>query len=256
MGMLDENDPVESLMLATTRLCQLFISMQSAPNPPDQATLESWIAACQEADFELSQWTLHLPDHWLPLVVYSAKGEPLLTYHRISNAVIWGCYRTVRVILQQQLLNLNHTLISINQKNQQSGDPAPVEGKFDEKNVRSVIREMITDMCRSMPFWLSDVDTLGRPKKPSDNWRPVRAAQAYGLLWPLWCMISCGMPTPAQMQQMSTVLLRVGSSLGIKLALILAREAERIRGESGLSEIPVVGPKSSRNIMSDGVCTF
>lgn len=130
MGMLDENDPVESLMLATTRLCQLFISMQSAPNPPDQATLESWIAACQEADFELSQWTLHLPDHWLPLVVYSAKGEPLLTYHRISNAVIWGCYRAVRVIIQQQLLNLNHTLISINQKDPTTWRPSTGGGQI------------------------------------------------------------------------------------------------------------------------------
>lgn len=235
IGMLNETDPIESLMLAATKLSQLFLSMQAAPNPPDQATVESWIAAGQECDFALSQWTLHLPDRWLPLVVYSAQGESLLTYNRISNAVIWGYYRAVRVMLQQLLLNLNRTLTSIHQKNQKPGDTRPVEGKLDENSLRAVIQEMTTDTCRSIPFSLSDVDTLGRPTNPNDNSRPIRAAQGYGLLWPLWYILSSGMPTPTQVQQIRTVLSRVGSSLGIKLALILARE------DSQHSGTPVVG---------------
>ncbi|GLI75672.1 hypothetical protein PoHVEF18_003934 [Penicillium ochrochloron] len=242
MGMLNENDPIESLMLAATKLSQLFLSMQAAPNPPDQTTVESWIAAGRECDFALSQWTLHLPDRWLPLVVYSPQGEPLLTYNRISNAVIWGYYRAVRVMLQQLLLNLNRTLTSITQKNQQpGGDPIPVESKLDETSLRAVIQEMTTDTCRSLPFSLSDVDNFGRPTKPNDNSRPIRAAQAYGLLWPLWYILSCGMPTSSQVQQIRTVLARVGSSLGIKLALILASEAERMRGDSQPDGTPVVG---------------
>lgn len=241
MGMLNENDPIQSLMLAATKLSQLFLSMQAAPNPPDQTTVESWIAAGKECDFALSQWTLHLPDRWLPLVVYSPQGEPLLTYNRISNAVIWGYYRAVRVMLQQLLLNLNRTLTSISQKNPQPGDQTPVESKLDEASLRAVIQEMTTDTCRSLPFSLSDVDTLGRPTKPNDNSRPTRAAQAYGLLWPLWYILSCGMPTSAQVQQIRTVLSRVGSSLGIKLALILASEAERMRGDPQPDGTPVVG---------------
>jgi hypothetical protein len=242
MGMLNENDPIESLMLAATKLSQLFLSMQAAPNPPDQTTVESWIAAGRECDFALSQWTLHLPDRWLPLVVYSPQGEPLLTYNRISNAVIWGYYRAVRVMLQQLLLNLNRTLTSITQKNQQpGGDPIPVESKLDETSLRAVIQEMTTDTCRSLPFSLSDVDNFGRPTKPNDNSRPIRAAQAYGLLWPLWYILSCGMPTSSQVQQIRTVLARVGSSLGIKLALILASEAERMRRDSQPDGTPVVG---------------
>lgn len=241
MGMLNENDPIESLMLAATKLSQLFLSMQAAPNPPDQTTVESWIAAGKECDFALSQWTLHLPDRWLPLVVYSPQGEPLLTYNRISNAVIWGYYRAVRVMLQQLLLNLNRTLTAISQKNPQPGDQTPVESRIDEASLRAVIQEMTTDTCRSLPFSLSDVDTLGRPTKPNDNTRPTRAAQAYGLLWPLWYILSCGMPTSAQVQQIRTVLSRVGSSLGIKLALILASEAERMRGDPQPVGTPVVG---------------
>lgn len=241
MGILNENDPIESLMLAATKLSQLFLCMQSAPSPPDQATVESWIAAGQQCDFALSQWTLHLPERCLPLVVYSAQGESLLTYNRISNAVIWGYYRAVRVMLQQLLLNLNRTLTSIHQKNQQPGNPSPVEGKLDENSLRAVIQEMTTDTCRSIPFSLSDVDTLGRPTNANDNARPIRAAQAYGLLWPLWYILSCGMPTPTQVEQIRTVLSRVGSSLGIKLALILAREAEGLRGNPHSSGTPVVG---------------
>ena len=241
MGMLNENDPIESLMLAATKLSQLFLSMQAAPNPPDQTTVESWIAAGKECDFVLSQWTLHLPDRWLPLVVYSPEGEPLLTYNRISNAVIWGYYRAVRVMLQQLLLTLNRTLTSISQKNPQPGDSIPVESKLDETSLRAVIQEMTTDTCRTLPFSLSDVDTLGRPTKPNDNSRPIRAAQAYGLLWPLWYILSCGMPTSTQAQQIRDVLSRVGSSLGIKLALILASEAERMRGDSQPVGPSVVG---------------
>jgi hypothetical protein len=241
MGMLNENDPIECLMLAATKLSQLFLSMQAAPNPPDQTTVESWIAAGQECDFALSQWSLHLPDRWLPLVVYSPQGEPLLTYNRISNGVIWAYYRAVRVMLQQLLLNLNRTLISISQKNQQPGDKTTVESRLDETNLRAVIQEMTTDTCRSLPFSLSDVDSLGRPTKPNDNSRPTRAAQAYSLLWPLWYILSCGMPTPSQVQQIRTVLSRVGSSLGIKLALILASESERMRGDPQPVGTPVVG---------------
>ncbi|KAJ5363542.1 uncharacterized protein N7496_009255 [Penicillium cataractarum] len=144
-------------------------------------------------------------------------------------------------MLQQLLLNLNRTLISINQKNQSPGDTAPVEGKLDENSLRAVIQEMTTDTCRSLPFSLSDVDTLGRPTNPKDNSRSIRAAQGYGLLWPLWYILSCGMPTPTQVQQIRTVLSRIGSSLGIKLALILAREAERMHADPQSSGTPVVG---------------
>ncbi|CAG8364395.1 unnamed protein product [Penicillium salamii] len=233
-GMLNSDCPVEQLMLSASKLTRLFLLMRSTPQPPDQATVESWITAGRECDAELSQWTQTLPDRWLPLVVYSAHGESLLTYNRISNAIIWYYYRAVRVMLQQLLLGLNRTLTTIKTANKQwsssgtSGSGMDFE-PLDEANLLAVICEMTTDTCRSIPFSLADVDSLGRPNQAHSPLQ-IRAAQGYGLLWPLWYVLSCGMPTEAQVQQIRTALWRVGSKLGIKLALILAREAETIRG--------------------------
>lgn len=238
MGLLDTNDPIERLMLAASKITQLFLAIQSSSGPPEQVTVESWIAAGQKCDFELSQWTLHLSDRWLPLVVYSAQGEPLITYNRISNAVIWNYYRAARVMVQQLLFNLNRTLIAIIQRNKLPGHPPQTGSTLDETSLQATIQEMTTDVCRSIPFSLADIDTLGRPL---DGKRSSRAAEAYGLLWPLWYILSCGMPTEAQFKQIRTVLSRIGSTLGIKLALILAREAERMRDEPNSSSAPAIG---------------
>ncbi|KAJ6090471.1 hypothetical protein N7486_009286 [Penicillium sp. IBT 16267x] len=235
---LNIDDPVQRLMLAASKLSQLFLAMQAAPTPLDLATVKEWMTAGQECDFELSQWTLHLPDRWLPLVVYSAQGETLLTYNRIPNCVIWNYYRAVRIMLQQLLLSLKRTYTDIISKNKAPGDPLAINIALEETSFRAVIQEMTNDVCRSIPFGMSDVDTLGRPTKPGDYQTTVRAAQGYGLLWPLWYIVSCGMPSPQQVNQISLALYRIGTQQGINLALILAREAERIRGDNNSFRAP------------------
>lgn len=232
MGVLDENDPIERLMIAASKISHLFTSMQTSSISPDQATIEAWIEAGRASDAELSQWPLHLPDRWLPLVVYSSQGESLITYNGIANAVIWNYYRAARVMLQQSLLKLNKTLHTLTQANHQSGHAISTYSAVDASNLCAVIQEMTSDVCKSIPFALADVDTLGRPSHALDGKQTLRAAQAYGLLWPFWYMLSCGMPIEAQFQQIRSALWRIGSTLGIKLALILAREAERMRNEA------------------------
>lgn len=231
--MLKSNNPVERIMLSASKLTQLFLAMRASPNPPDQPTVESWITAGCECDAELSQWTQTLPDRWLPLIVYSTQGETLLTYQGISNAIIWYYYRAVRVMLQQLLLGLSHTLTTIKAANKQFsnvlGSDVEDMHPLNEDNLRAIIREMTTDTCRSIPFSLADVDALGRPSTSNSPFQ-IRASQAYGLLWPLWYVLSSGLPTEAQVQQIKAVLWRIGSTLGIRLALVLAREAEGIRG--------------------------
>lgn len=231
--MLDINKPTERLMLTASKLCQLFLCMRTSPKPPDQATVESWITAGCEYDIELSQWTETLPHRWLPLEVYSAQGETFLTYNRITNAVVWNYYRAVRVMVQQLLLSLNATLTSIKAVNKKfstlrdtSSSEPESETALDEPALKATIREMITDVCRTIPFAMADVDSLGLPNKSDSPWQ-LRAAQGYGLLWPLWYILSSGMPTPAQAELIRTVLSRVGSTLGIKLALVLASEAKQ-----------------------------
>jgi hypothetical protein len=219
-------------------------AMQSSSKLPDQATVESWISLGRECDFELSRWTLHLTERWLPLVVYSSQGDALLTYNRISNAVVWNYYRAARVMLQQLLLNLNRSLLAIMKKKSKRGGSASTQPPLNDDSLRAIIQEMTTDVCRSIPFSLGDVDTLGRSIRTTDgNWT-IRAGQGYGLLWPMWYILSSGMPTPEQVKQIRTVLSRVGSTLGIKLALTLAREAERIRGDPSSGGAPESAPET------------
>lgn len=228
LSLLDNSDPIQRLMTSASKISHLLLAIHSSQTPPDQETMQTWITAGRACDQELSEWTQHLPDRWLPLICYSEEGQPLITYNRISNAVIWNDYRAVRVGLQQLLLTLHRTLAA---NNTQSG--------LDENSLRSVIQEMTTDVCRSIPFSLGDVDTLGRPTPSLEgNKEHIRAAQGYSLLWPLWYVLSCGLPTPKQVAQIRTVLSRVGSAMGIKLALVLADEAER-HGDHSFS--PVVG---------------
>lgn len=223
-------------MLAASRISQLFMSMQNAPSPPELATVEQWIEAARRSDNELSQWPLQLSDYWLPLIVYSTTGELLMVYKGIGIAVIWNYYRAARVMLQQLLFNINRTYLAIKRKARKPEDPSQPQSALDEASIRAVVQEMTTDVCHSIPFALSDVDELGRPTSSLDG-KPIRAAQVYGLIWPFWYVLSCGMPTDAQFNQIRSVLWRIGSTLGIKLALILAREAERMRSESSASPV-------------------
>ncbi|KAJ5172818.1 hypothetical protein N7492_005411 [Penicillium capsulatum] len=244
MKHLNKDDPVESLVLAASKLSKVFLQMQSAPKPPDLATVESWISAGRECDFELSQWTLHLPDRWLPMVVYSPHGEQLLTYNRISHIVIWNYYRAARIMLQQLLLRLNRTLTSLYQQNNNFGYPSPTENSINEASLQETVQEITSDLCRSLPFSVGDIDTFGCPTNPNDGKRTIRAAQGFGLLWPLWYVLSCGMPSPVQINQIRLALYRIGSTMGINLALTLAHEAERISGNPMSFRAPSL--KSSR----------
>ncbi|KAJ5113725.1 hypothetical protein N7456_002259 [Penicillium angulare] len=238
LDQLDKEDPIERLMLATSKLSQLFLAMQATPSPPSIDTVKKWIRLGQECDFELSQWTLHLTDRWLPLVVYSAQGETLITYNRISNCVVWNYYRAARVMLQQLLLSLNRTLSIVIMKKKRPGDPPITKSTLEETSLRAMIKEMTADVCRSIPFAMADVDTMGRPTIPGKFERPVRAAQSYGLIWPYWYILSCGMPTQHQVNLIRTVLYRIGTTQGINLALILAREAQRMHSDVNSFQAP------------------
>jgi hypothetical protein len=203
--------------------------MHAASSPPDPETLEQWIAAARECDVELSQWGERLPDRWLPLICYSATGDPLITYNRISNSVVWNYYRAARVLSQRLLLTL---IMMINDSHLLSASA------LDASSLRAGIQEMTTDLCRSIPFSLGDVDSLGRPTEGDEAHTAQTRLGGYGMLWPLWYVLKCGIPTPAQTIQIRNALTRIGSTMGFKLALSLARDAEHVHGEPTVSEGP------------------
>ena len=126
---------------------------------------------------------------------------------------IWNYYRAIRIVLQRFILDVYQTISSVTGVNGLVPDD-PVE--------MNVIQEMITDICRSIPFALGDVDSRGNPIKSLEGKPQIRAFHGYTLLWPFWYVLASGLATPEQSQQIRSVLARVGSAQGIKLALILA----------------------------------
>ncbi|KAH8424707.1 putative C6 transcription factor [Aspergillus melleus] len=221
---LDSSDPVIGLMVGASKLSRLFLEASSYQGPFGLVEIEklvSWIDAGRLMDLELSRWAQQLPNNWLPLAVYSPTGEALLTYQRIAVATIWKYYRAVRIILQKMMLELRQTLASVVGEH----DETYKDVFQGDANVKEVIQDMITDTCRSIPYCFGDVDMSGNPPSSSINDKPrIRAIYGYIMLWPLWYTYSCGLATPTQTEQLRGALARVGSALGIRLALVLARD--------------------------------
>lgn len=226
-------DPIARLILAASKMSQLFLATTSLQHllpistPLDSDTVSQLtflLLLGRQIDLELTSWSQDLPDRWLPLVIYPDKSDSndfLITYHHLSIASVWTYYRAVRIVSHVIMLGLRKAL-------------AAATGEVPEDTgteVPAVVQKMITDICRSIPFCLGDVDMLGNrtaSASPSAESKPqprARAFSVYSMVWPLWYILSCGLATPEQEQQIRSCLSRVGSVLGIKLALVLAEDA-------------------------------
>ncbi|BCS26448.1 putative C6 transcription factor [Aspergillus puulaauensis] len=226
-------DPIARLILAASKMSQLFLATTSLQHllpistPLDSDTVSQLtflLLLGRQIDLELTSWSQDLPDRWLPLVIYPNKSDSndfLITYHHLSIASVWTYYRAVRIVSHVIMLGLRKAL-------------AAATGEVPEDTgteVPAVVQKMITDICRSIPFCLGDVDMMGNrtaSASPSAESKPqprARAFSVYSMVWPLWYILSCGLATPEQEQQIRSCLSRVGSVLGIKLALVLAEDA-------------------------------
>ncbi|KAL2820350.1 hypothetical protein BJX63DRAFT_380534 [Aspergillus granulosus] len=235
---LNGADPVARLIQVASKISQLFLAASSfqasdatsTPTsfPPDTASqLSLLLLTCHQIELELASWSQDLPDSWLPLVIYTDKKtnrDPLITYHHLSIASVWTYYRAVRIISHLITAELRRTLaLAIGDPNSFNDDPSTTP---------ATIQKHIADICRSIPFCVGDVDIMGNPTTSSfsssaSEAKPrARAFSVYSMIWPLWYILSCGLATPAQEEQVRTCLARIGSNLGIRLALILAENAE------------------------------
>ncbi|KAE8378374.1 Zn(II)2Cys6 transcription factor [Aspergillus bertholletiae] len=239
---LDGSEPVPRLMLTATKIGQLFAESSSYQGLLDRDSitqLTTWIETGSLLALEMANWSHHLPDHWLPLVVYTATGGSLMTYQNASIAAIWTYYRAARISLEWHLLDLRQTLASLVDDNEACD--------IHRDATLEEIQEMTTDTCRSIPFSLGDIDAFGKAIPTSAEGRPpIRALYGYLMQWPLWYVLTCGMGTAAQMEQIRSALARVGSVLGIKLALMLAQQ------ESISQHAAALTPNLYRSVPSAG----
>ncbi|KAL5003493.1 hypothetical protein BDV10DRAFT_155157 [Aspergillus recurvatus] len=263
-------DPIARLILVASKLSQLFLATSSlqasvsasastsegrtipfntnsSTNADSISQLTLLLLTGRQIDLELTSWSQDLPERWLPIVIYPDKSssksntntanyEALITYHHLSIASVWTYYRAVRIISHLIMLELRRALVAA------AGTDASLEDTpTAAQTIPAIIQRQITDICRSIPFCLGDVDvngsrtispSAGSASAPEGNSKPqprARAFSVYSMIWPLWYILSCGLATPAQEDHIRNCLARIGSVLGIKLALVLAEDAESQR---------------------------
>ncbi|KAF7587521.1 hypothetical protein BBP40_007080 [Aspergillus hancockii] len=181
IGQLDGSEPVQKFLLTASKMGQLFTestSCQISSDADSIARLTTLIETGDLLDVEMAEWSQHLPDDWLPLVVHTPTGETFMTYQNMSVTAVWTYYRAARIGLQRHILDLRQTLASI------IGDSRTYDSHRDA--VLEEIQDLTTDTYRSIPFSLGDIDVLGNPIPSSTEGRPpIRALYGYLMLWPL-----------------------------------------------------------------------
>ncbi|KAL4785213.1 hypothetical protein BJX76DRAFT_189642 [Aspergillus varians] len=234
---LGGEDPIARLILVASKLSQLFIatlSLQSSDPSTRSDTdkilqLTSLLLTGRQIDLELTSWSQDLPERWLPLVIYADKTdnhEPLITYRHLAIASVWTYYRAVHIFSHLIMVELRRVLTSA------TGSLCDDVGTA---TTPAIIQKVITDLCRSIPFCLGDVDIMGNRTTPPSSGANTKsqpralAFSVYSIIWPLWYVLSCGLATSSQAEQIRDCLARIGSVLGIKLALVLAEDASSQR---------------------------
>lgn len=233
IGVLDRSDGLQGVMYTIAKISRFAQEIrwtltvrEGISDILTEAKIRSWIEIGISLDSELSRWHEKIPETWLPRTVQSKEGEPLLTYADVSIAGFWYRVASTRIVLQGTLLDILHSTVS---RSVCGEDCLADAAKLIEIPPPKIVEQMISDMCRSIPFCLGDVDTFGNPvtaMQSSESRRPrVRAADGYELLWSLWFITACVEATPEQVKQAKMALMRLGSMFGIKLASAMANKA-------------------------------
>lgn len=248
----------------TTRIGQFIVRQsknflkRAKPGPVRKQELFRTIDEAKALDVELSRWCQSVPAEWLPRIVYSSTGESFLTYQDVLTGCLWNDYRSVRITLQTALEDLCAKAVSVSDASDEITVDAITRTKFPPADV---IRDLISDICKSIPFTMGDIDVSGkvttqqhhhdstsngnsnRNRNINSNSGSssgsrgssgghthsyssprIRAIEGYELLWPLWQTCISRFSTPRQRTLAQETLNRLGTEFGIKLAFALAGE--------------------------------
>ncbi|KAI1623283.1 hypothetical protein EDD37DRAFT_464370 [Exophiala viscosa] len=141
------------------------------------------------------------------------SSQHILIYADVWFASLWAGHRTSRLML-------NETIIRIARR---------LNLTYAQQDAITVIQEMCTETCASIPFSLGDVqvrtDGMGREvleMNIDSRTKKGAGAGAYFVVWSLRHVVSCEFATEAQIQSASEALVRIGAQYGIKQALTLA----------------------------------
>lgn len=191
-----ELESERTIVPIVARLCSLRETIRLQQVREDPAIF----ATAMSIDAELAAWADTLPVSYAYLTKLSGTGPDFLgkhyhTYQSVFHTGIWNLYRTTRIITNTHILHcLFHRSIH-----------TPFH-KSKLKEAETIIDEMSSDICATVPFVLS------KPK----------AAANFALMWPLYTVAIHHGTLPETRRWIISRFERIGYQMGIQQAISIA----------------------------------
>ena len=136
-------------------------------------------------------------------------AHPIYLYSSFTMAQLWMVYRVARIILL-------HCLMRYVAKRAECGTHGPSceETNRLEQRATATIRDLVDDICASVPYMLGDVDQDGTLQHSHQG----KAIGGFFLLWPLRTALWVGIASPEQRTWIMRRLDYIKNVLGIQMA--------------------------------------
>ena len=202
---------------------------QAAVGPVQITALKKSIDAGAILDEKLTTWSkrasgyykytmVEAPDSSPPNTPFVSQTRPLIhVYSSTAMAGLWNLYRCVRILLLECLQSC-----SSRQRESTAWEPSPLDADADTSEdidrIPQEIKDLIDNICASVPYLLGEVDQEGNLRQPQQR----KAVGGFMLLWPLRLIFIKGLGTPLQKHWIGKRLSYIRNVLGIYSATSLS----------------------------------
>lgn len=164
-------------------------------------------------------WAQNAPNSWHYASVSSpaAPDGTVHIYYNLWIANFWNWTRSSCILLQASILKCLNALSTISE--------IRVSHDSLKEDAETTIKTMIREICATIPFVMSDIDSQGNTVKVSRTAAPS-VGQSMAQLWTLWhfrIVLLSGYALPHQMKCIRDAILRIGHEKGIRVALLGGR---------------------------------
>jgi hypothetical protein len=143
---------------------------------------------------------------------------PIHIYNDLLVAWLWDNMRTVRIHLLEVLKRCDFLL-------QVHHNAAKIEFESTglEEDANAIIRDMVSDVCSTVPFFLGEVDSRGNIAK-YPHILPLAGRMA---MWSIYIAMTSSEPGSETESWLRSKLELINSSMGMRLAARLARRERK-----------------------------
>ena len=212
-----------TLSFIIIKFCNLRASMDSFRDFRDS---ERVVSVAFDIDAELADWATCCPVQYVyNTVTVQSRSESVFsdyyhTYDSIWTAWTWNSYRSIRILLNEMLLQQLAHLSQLPSKCQESyGEYSTLPYETQILCCKSLLVQLTQDICASVPFYLG----YHNPQVGLESTRvPQAAAGGNLLLWPLYTAACTDVVSDMMRSWVIGRLHAIAEDMGIRQATALA----------------------------------